>query len=442
MSITSDTNQIDINLSTASLQTDGVDQEKEHQNPLEYYGGIPLLNNDNEPDDPLNKLDKKVAAQGMFIHMNKPSDGRKLKEGKKMKKEVKQEEIEVTPDYSQNTYWGNFLYHFYPVAAFLRLLGTFNSIEFGGMTHRNYQQYRLETLGLIWFVIFICLFATDIFVVKPIYFENDVDRVMTDHRNVPADQFINPTIQHFNDQTEFQLKIYSQFTNKKLTCSQMRAVLYTYEENVHLNCVEVLHHSVAFTLPEEGKSEFHIEGIKLFKDPKHLFNHLVSIECSNTSVQLCRDENYQVELQYKQLVPSVSFKEGVTKMTKIQRESLMNNESFKFTIPIQKVNVAELDSNFEVVGKNETSVQIESNPQFQVIDTPTYYPKTLGQVEIYEENYQMDIFVQRKFHYSHFAILAAVNLFWIIFFKMLLQCFVDFQFQSSLRKEINPNVTK
>lgn len=75
----------------------------------------------------------------MFIHMNKPADLNKLKEGKKMKKEpIKLEEIEVTPDYSQNNYWGMFLYHFYPVAAFLRLLGAFNSIEFGGMTHRNY----------------------------------------------------------------------------------------------------------------------------------------------------------------------------------------------------------------------------------------------------------------------------------------------------------------
>ena len=137
MSINED--KISINLSSASLPTDGVDGDQEHQNPLEYYGGLPLLDGNNEPGDVSNKAEKKVAAQGMFVHMNKPNEKRKLKEGKKMKKDpVKYEEIEVTPDYAQNAYWGNFLYHFYPVAAFLRLLGTFNSIEFGGMTHRNY----------------------------------------------------------------------------------------------------------------------------------------------------------------------------------------------------------------------------------------------------------------------------------------------------------------
>lgn len=94
----------------------------------------------------------------------------------------------------------------------------------------------------------------------------------------------------------------------------MRSVLYTYEENVYLNCKEDLYHSVAFTLPHDGEN---ISGIKLFKDPDHLFNHFVSIECVSASVSICRDQNFQVEIEYKILVPSVSFKEGVTKIKKI-----------------------------------------------------------------------------------------------------------------------------
>lgn len=59
------------------------------------------------------------------------------------------------------------------------------------------------------------------------------------------------------------------------------------------------------------------------------------------------------------------------------------------------MSVAELDADFNPIGENKTSVQIEGDPHFQIIDTTTYYPKTLGQVEIYEENYMMNIYVQR-----------------------------------------------
>ena len=67
-----------------SLQTDQQEDE-EHMNPIEYYGGLPLVN-DSQPEGLLNIVDKKVAAQGMFIHMNKPDDAKKLKEGIKIKK--------------------------------------------------------------------------------------------------------------------------------------------------------------------------------------------------------------------------------------------------------------------------------------------------------------------------------------------------------------------
>ena len=55
-------------------------------------------------------------------------------------------------------------------------------------------------------------------------------------------------------------------------------------------------------------------------------------------------------------------------------------------------------------------------------------PRLLGEVEIYEENLQLEIYIFREGWVEHLALLGGINIFWIILFKSILSCYKKNQF--------------
>ena len=50
-------------------------------------------------------------------------------------------------------------------------------------------------------------------------------------------------------------------------------------------------------------------------------------------------------------------------------------------------------------------------------------PKLLGEITIYEQNLEMNVYVYREGLIEHLALLGGINLFWIIVFKLILTCY-------------------
>jgi hypothetical protein len=86
---------------------------------------------------------------------------------------------------------------------------------------------------------------------------------------------------------------------------------------------------------------------------------LISIECASPAVPVCRDHDFELEFTYEVNIPS-----GVNGMDKVIRhhqQSVAKEEVFQMTIPVQKVNVYEMDIQRKPTSK-ESMLQIETEP--------------------------------------------------------------------------------
>ena len=73
-------------------------------------------------------------------------------------------------------------------------------------------------------------------------------------------------------------------------------------------------------------------------------------------------------------------------------------------------------------------LQIEHEPHIQTFVPRSGLPKLLGEVEIYEENLQLNVYIYRQGWVELLAIVGGVNLFWITIFKIVLTYYKKNQF--------------
>jgi len=85
-------------------------------------------------------------------------------------------------------------------------------------------------------------------------------------------------------------------------------------------------------------------------------------------------------------------------------------------------------------------LQIEKEPIVHTATFPAGYEQFLGQIYVQEESVKMNINVYRERWIEHLAFIGGLNMFWIFIFYAFFQCFVNWQFTASLRKEANPSI--
>ena len=80
-----------------------------------------------------------------------------------------------------------------------------------------------------------------------------------------------------------------------------------------------------------------------------------------------------MEVSYTSITPSTL--NGTDTLTHKVTESLEENEAFKASIHLQKVNIFEMDSHNNEIGEPKSLLQIEKEPTFLAVDLPNgFYP--------------------------------------------------------------------
>ena len=118
------------------------------------------------------------------------------------------------------------------------------------MTHRGRKVYSLEIVGLIYLIVWIFLIVADFKLLEPIY-NNAIRKVGTDEVPMPEGEFLNPTIETFNEWADLEIMIqgFSRFD-----CTSIIANFNTNASSIPMICRTEpnVTNAVVFKLPTEG----------------------------------------------------------------------------------------------------------------------------------------------------------------------------------------------
>jgi hypothetical protein len=166
----------------------------------------------------------------------------------------------------------------------------------------------------------------------------------------------------------------------------------------------------------------------------------MAIQCKSSMVDLCRYNDFKVNLEYDRLVASSKYGVDVIRETRHQRFD--DDDAFEVQFHIQKVTVTEYDSSNKMLPPvvnytidDQTHLNIASWADDTLITT-------LGRIWINVDNLALEIEYSRERWIDHLALVAAFNLFWVMVFHCILQFFVKMHMKDSLRRELAPDLAK